>query len=213
LAVYAEAAVEVAEVLAQRDIFERSQCPVADVLPPRHAALQRFSPGAHPAAEDHIADAQFDQPDRMRDDARVVLVVGVHHHHDVGTLLESVAVTGLLVAAVAFVLRVDDDRQAHLAGYLHGAILAAVVDQQDLVNAAFREVGQCGGQRTLRVVGGQHGHYLVQAFGRQRVLGFENAIDMEDFVDRIQRRLGQKRRHGRSHRVILAVQRYSLPDE
>src|SRR5262249_46953062 len=49
-AVDAEAAVELAEVLPEHEVLERRQAAVADVLPPRHAALERLGPAAHPVA-------------------------------------------------------------------------------------------------------------------------------------------------------------------
>src|SRR5947208_12904738 len=49
-AVDAEAAVELAEVLAEEEVLERSESTVADVLPPRHAALERLGAAPHPVA-------------------------------------------------------------------------------------------------------------------------------------------------------------------
>ena len=141
---------ELAEVLAEEEVLERRQAAVADVLPPRHPALQRLGPAPHAVAEDHVADAQLDHADRVRDHPRVVLVVRVDHHHHVGPVFEAVLVARLLVAAVAGVLLVDDDRQAHVAGDLHGVVLAAVVHEQDLVDAPGREVGDGGGERGRR---------------------------------------------------------------
>ena len=180
-AVDAEAAVEVAEVLAEGHVLERRQGAVGEVLPPRHAAGQGLVPRPDPAAQDHVADAQLDDADGVRDHPAVVLVVRVDHHDDVGPVLQGVAVAGLLVAAVAAVLRVLNDRQAHLAGDLDGAVRAAVVHQEDLVDRPDGNVGEGGGQGALGVVGRQHGDDLVVA-ARQVGFRHEDALDVEDLV-------------------------------
>ena len=90
----------------------------------------------------------------MRDDRRVVLVVGVDHDDDVRAALEGRPVAGLLVAAVAAVLRVHDDVDAQLPRDLDRAVARAVVDEDDVVHVRLRHVGVRPLERLLGVVRG-----------------------------------------------------------
>ena len=85
-AVDAEAAVEVAEVLAEGEVLHERQKAIGQILIDRHSAVQRLGARADAAAQHHVADAQLDEADRQRDDAAVVLVIGVDHHHHVGAV-------------------------------------------------------------------------------------------------------------------------------
>ena len=151
-------------------------------MPPR----QRLVPRADAAAQHHVADAQLDEADRVRDDPAVVLVVGMDHDDDVGPAFQGVAVARLLIAAVAAVLRVDDDRQAHLAGHLDGAVLAAVVHEDDLIDAAGGHVGQRGGQRALGVVGRHDGDDAMRGVWAAAPASPRDAIDVEELVAQVQ---------------------------
>ena len=86
----------------------------------RHAAGQRVA--EEPAAEHQVALARRDRLDQGRDPGRVVLVVGMEHHDDVGTGLQRRVVARLLVAAVAPVLGVDDDVETELPGDVDGLV-------------------------------------------------------------------------------------------
>ena len=90
------------------------------------------------------------------------------HHHDVSVhLLHRRAVAGLLIAAVAAVLRMDDDAHRQLPRQLDRAIARAVVDQQDLVDPILRDVVERRLQGPLGVVCRQDGDdfLLVQRHG------------------------------------------------
>ena len=118
----------------------------------RHAAGQRVA--EEPAAEHQVALARDDRRDERRDPGRVVLVVGVEHHDDVGAGLQRRVVARLLVAAVAPVLGVDDDVEAELAGDVDGLVARHVVDEDDLVDEVVRDVGVRPLERPRGVVGG-----------------------------------------------------------
>src|SRR5262249_13921694 len=138
-----------------------------------------------------------DDADGVGDDPAVILVVGVDHDDDVGPVGQRRLVARLLVAAVAAVLGVLQDRQAHLAGDLDGAVGAAVVHQADLVHRAGGDGGQRGGGGALGVVGRHDGDDLVLAPGGGLV-GLEDAIDVEDLMARPQIG-GLQQRHGGSN--------------
>ena len=130
----------VAEVLTKRNVFDEGQNAIAEVLPPRHSAAQRLLPRTHAAAEDHIADAKFDQADGVRNHASVILIIRVDHHDDIRAVLQRILVTSLLIAAIHAILRMNDDRQAHLSCDGDGVVRAAVVDENDLIDAAGRKI-------------------------------------------------------------------------
>jgi hypothetical protein len=65
------------------------------------------------------------------------------HHDDVAPARERLAVAGFLVRAVAAILGVDEDGESHFARERDGSIRAAVVDQDDLVDATRWHVGEC----------------------------------------------------------------------
>ena len=104
----AQARVVLGEVEIERGVLDGGEEDVREVLPLRHAALER-APAEHAAAEHRVLVAARDRADEVGQDGRVVLVVRVHHDADVGAARERRRVAGLLVAAVAAVLRVRHD--------------------------------------------------------------------------------------------------------
>ena len=67
--------------------------------------MQRLVARTDAAAEHHVADAQLDEADRVRNHAAIVLIIRMDHDHDVGAALQGFAIARLLIAAVAAVLR------------------------------------------------------------------------------------------------------------
>ena len=65
----------------------------------------------------------------------------MEHDDDVGAGRERRVVAGLLVAAVAEVLAVDDDVEPELPGDLDGLVAGHVVDEDDVVDQVVRDVG------------------------------------------------------------------------
>ena len=106
-----------------------------------------------------------DRRDERRDPRRVVLVVGVEHHHDVGAGREGRVVARLLVAAVAPVLAVDDHVQPELPGDVDGLVARHVVDEDDPVDQVVRDVGVRPLQRPGGVVGGHDDDHARHAAG------------------------------------------------
>ena len=151
-AVGAQARVVLGQVEPEGRVLDAGQEPVGHELPARHAAGERVA--QEPRPEHEVGLAGEDRRDEVGDPGRVVLVVGVEHHDDVGAPLERPVVAGLLVAAVAQVLAVDDDLEAELAGDLDGLVLRHVVDEDHVVDEVVRDVGVRPLERLGRVVGG-----------------------------------------------------------
>ena len=119
-AVSPETRVVLGQVEAERDVLDGRQEAVRDVLPARHPAGERIA--EEPAAEHQVFLARDDRGDQLRDSGRVVLVVRVEHDDDVGAVGEGGLVAGLLVAAVAEVLLVDDHVEPELTRDVDGLV-------------------------------------------------------------------------------------------
>ena len=108
-AVGAVARVQVGELgAAVTPVLDRGQDAVGDPLVERHARRPGRARLGHARAEHQVGLAAPDRLDQLRDQRRLVLAVGVQHHHDVRPALERLEVAGLLVAAVADVVGVPD---------------------------------------------------------------------------------------------------------
>ena len=147
-------------VLGQIDqesrVLDRRQENVAEVLPLRHPALDRPAP-EHPAPEDRVAAPLEEGLDQVWYDRRIVLVVGMDHHHDIRAALEGRPVAGLLVSAVSAVPLVPDDVQAEATRFLDRVVARGVVHQDHVVHGFSRNVRERARQGLLRVVG-RHDH-------------------------------------------------------
>ena len=126
--------------------------------------FERSAVGAHHArAEYGIRLARDQGTVELRQDLRRVLPVAMQQDDDVEALLNEIAVTGLLIAAVAQIPGVFQHLQlGHIAnrldahGQFEGAILAGIVEHHhflDVVPHAGRnalEYGDQGGNRVVR---------------------------------------------------------------
>jgi len=88
----------------------------------------------HAGAEDKVVDAVGDHGGHGGDEEGRILVVGVDHDDDVGVAGEGLGVAGLLVGAVAAVGGVDGGVEAEIEGEGDGAVGAAVIDEDDVVD-------------------------------------------------------------------------------
>src|ERR1035438_3830231 len=103
----AKAGVVFRQLDAQKEILKGGEESVGDVLIERHSALEGAT-AENAGAEDHVVDAACDHACHGWNKGGRVLVVRMDHHHDVGTCGQSLAIAGLLVAAIAVVCVVDE---------------------------------------------------------------------------------------------------------
>src|SRR5581483_11758666 len=185
-AIDAEAAMEVTEILAQRKVLRGREGAITDVLVQGHAAGQRLLARADSAAEHNVADTQLDETNGVRNHAAIVLVVGMNHDDNVGAMLQRVAVTSLLIAAVATILWVLDDDQTHFAGHLHRAIATAVIHEDHFVDRADGHIRQRRRQCGFGVISREDSNDLVLTLGHSIRLRAKNAFDPKDLVTRVQ---------------------------
>src|SRR5438876_337068 len=78
--------------------------------------------------------------DQLRDERAVVLAVRVQHDDDIGILPEGLHIAGLLIAAVADVVRVTDDIEGQGPRELRCAIPRPVIDEDHLVDPGFGDL-------------------------------------------------------------------------
>ena len=84
----------------------------------------------------------------------------MEHDHDLGTALERGPIAGLLVASVAAIALVADHAQAESLGDRHRVVATRVVDEDDLVRHARRDVPQGALDGPRRVVRGHDDDHL-----------------------------------------------------
>ena len=82
-------------------------------------------PAPDPRPRHDVRLARDDRRDELREQARVVLEVGVDHHHDLGAGAQRLRVAGLLVGAVTVVPVVDENLKSELARDLEGFVRAS----------------------------------------------------------------------------------------
>ena len=150
--------------MPQQQILDAAEDAVAHELVERHAALDRAEPGHHPAAEDGVGASVAQRCDQIGQLLGRVLAVAVHHRDEVEPLADGEGVADLLVAAVALVVFVPQDRHGDLRMRatvgppdLVGAIARGVVDDQDFAVVVAenrpRDALEDRRQRVLGVVG------------------------------------------------------------
>jgi hypothetical protein len=134
----AESRVELRQARTQHPVLEPGEDLVADELVERHAAAPRRAGDQHPRAEHRVSGAIKERPEQVGDAFRGVLAVPVQQHHEVEPVADRVGVAEFLVAAVALVAGVVEDRDGvpDLLGreqaHLEGAVPRAVVDDEHL---------------------------------------------------------------------------------
>ena len=133
--------------MPSRRFCDRRQHLVAGPLVSRHPAAARRTTSCEAAAE---RGATVDGEAGQRPDVlRRVLPVAVDHHDDVEAVVDGVSVAQLLVAAIALVDGVDEDRPAvadaqvgeRRASGHRGLIGRCVVDDEDVDVELVVEVG------------------------------------------------------------------------
>ena len=102
----------------------------------------------------YVAPGALERVEQVGNDPRVVLVVGMDHHDDVGAPLERRPVARLLVCPVAPVARVDDDVDPETARDLDRPVPGRVVHEDDVVHEVLRDVVVRLLEGPLRVVSG-----------------------------------------------------------
>ena len=140
--------VPLAEGQPGEGVLHRREDAVADVLVRGHPARTRRALRHHSRAEDRISVSTEQRVDHRLNDLRRVLAVAVKEHDDVEAMGDRPFVAGLLVPAVAKVLRMAHDREGQLGAALVGGrdgvrvVLTRVVADEDVVDSGDERLGQ-----------------------------------------------------------------------
>jgi hypothetical protein len=108
-------AVPLAQVHAGDGVLEPGEDAVADIFVEGHASLTGRSGREHSRAEHGVAFVGFERRDEILDHLGGVLPVAVQQHDDVETVIDSPPVSGLLVAAIAQIAGLADQRDGQVA--------------------------------------------------------------------------------------------------
>jgi hypothetical protein len=168
--------VHLREARAEHEVLGDRRDTVADIAVHRHAATDWISEAGEARSERHVGVTGEDGRDQQRHCLRLVLVVRMKEHHDVGAARESLRVARLLIAAVSEVLAMDVDFDAELARELSRVVGACVVDEDEPIGDPGRDVRDGLRERSLGPVGGQcdddprQGRTRVAATAHDRVL-------------------------------------------
>ncbi len=153
--------VELGQLGPEGGVLEPREDPVAHVLVEGHPALAGGALDHGPGPEDGVGLAGDEGGKDVGQRLRRVLAVTVEHDHDVEPVLDGQAVAGLLVAAVAEVVRLADEGDGQVGDLLVaepdqvGRVLAVVVADDDLFDVAADGLGDAvehpsqGGRRVV----------------------------------------------------------------
>ncbi len=151
---------EFGEVGAEEVVLYFGEDLVPQVFIQRHAAAQGIAGCGHAGAEHGVGFAGEQRLEQIGQTLRRVLPISVHQGYDVKTFLDGVVKADFLVAAIALVDRVEEDRQGkaavfHFASLMEGLVLRGIVDDQDfgmVLGQRFRDALDYALDRAFRIV-------------------------------------------------------------
>ena len=146
---------ELGEARSEHQVLRDRREPVADVAVDRHPSSDRVSEAGKARPEGHVCIAGEDRRDQQRHRLRLVLVVRMEEDDDVGAAPERLRVARLLVAAVPEVLAMDVHVDPELARELSRVVGACIVDEDEPVGDARRDVRDRLGECSLGPVRGE----------------------------------------------------------
>ena len=125
--------------MAKQKVLRRCKKTVGDVFIQRHAALPR-SLAEDPRTQGHVIFSISDHSRHRNNQFGRILIVRMHHDHDVGVHSQGLAIAGFLIAPITEIGFVLKSRESKPAGQLHRLVRAVVIHQQNFVNNALRDV-------------------------------------------------------------------------
>jgi hypothetical protein len=156
----------------------------------------------HPATEHSVAGAGEERLDEVGNRPRIVLMIGMDHHADVGAARERLAIAGLLVAAVAAAGRMDQRVEAEPPRHVDRPVTAGVVDQHHVVDPARRQIAH-GPLEGAIGVERRHDHADPLRPGRGRPSHGASVL-LAEHADRSRRRGAGLRRDRRRTRIAAS---------
>ena len=117
----------------------------------------------HSRTHHRVVVAAGDHGCHRGNQARRILVVGMHHHHDVRAAAKRLAVAGLLIPAVTLVPAVHNGVDAEPPRHLRRVILGGVIHEDRFRNNIGIDLAKGALQCPFRVVGRKNDDYLLAA--------------------------------------------------
>ena len=124
---------------SEQEILDKCEYAITDIFPERHAPAERM-PTENARCDDGIVGTVDDHGAHGKNEMRIVLIIGMQHHHNVCMTIESSLVTRLLISAVPSVPVMHDGRDAECRRLRRRVVPAAVVNENDLVNDVFGHI-------------------------------------------------------------------------
>ena len=127
------------EFLAKQKVLRCRKKTIGDVFVQRHAALPR-SLAEDPRTQSNVIFSISDHSRHRNNQFGRILIVRMHHDHDVGVHSQGLAIAGLLIATITEIGFVLKSGESQPARQLHRLVRAVVIHQQNFVNDALRDV-------------------------------------------------------------------------
>jgi len=98
-------------------ILDKGQRAIGDVFVTRHASGERTE-AEHARRESDVEQPRAEHRGHQQEQSWTVLIVAMHHDHDIGAALQSEPVTGRLVGPITFVAVTRDRGDSELPRHL-----------------------------------------------------------------------------------------------
>ena len=151
--VSSKAGVEIAEILSEANVLQGGEKTVTDIFIDGHPAFEGFVACSDARAHHDVTNSESDKTYGKRYHLRVVLVIGVNHHNDIGVSFKDGIVTSFLVGAVTPIFLVDEDVESEISCNFDGSVGAAIITDYYLVGSPRRYVTYRFFQSEFGVVG------------------------------------------------------------
>ncbi len=148
------------EMRPEEQVLEHRESAIGDVLPEGHAPPPCF-PSENAGTDDDIERSVDDHRDHRKEEARVVLVIGMQHGDDVGLACDRRPITRFLIRSIPAIFGMHDGCNPEVPGNLCRIIGAAVVHEDDLIHEVVGDSSVCRNERLRRIVGGHHDNDLL----------------------------------------------------
>ena len=151
--VSSKAGVEIAEILSEANVLQGGEKTVTDILIDGHTSFEGFAACSDARAHHDVTNSESDKTYGKRYHLRVVLIIGVNHHNDIGVGFQDGIVTSFLVGAVTPIFLVDEDVESEISSNFDSSVGAAIITDYYLVGSTEWDITYGFFQSEFGVVG------------------------------------------------------------